>query len=231
LEVKIAMKRYSLIALLSTALVGTLAVPTLSADPVYKRTEVTFGQPTEIPGMVLPAGTYVLKLLDPYMDQDIVRFYNLREDHMYAMVFAVRDYRLVATNRPLITLAERAHGAPPAIKTWFPSGANWGEEFVYPKVHRIAAVEQPAAPKELKPAEVAVTEVPAPIPELRPAAEAPVKEAPIEIAQIEVVPAPATPAPAEIPEQLPKTGTNLPLISVGGAILLLTGIILRRRAA
>ena len=78
---------------------------------------------------------------------------------------------------------------------------------------------------------MAVTEVPAPIPELRPAAEAPVKEAPIEIAQIEVVPAPATPAPAEIPEQLPKTGTNLPLIAVGGAILLLTGIILRRRAA
>jgi LPXTG-motif cell wall-anchored protein len=226
------MKRSYVFTFLATALVGVLNVPTLRADPVYRLTEVTFAQPVEIPGMVLPAGTYVLKLLDPYMDQDIVRFYNPRMDHMYAMVFAVRDYRLVATNRPVITLEERAHGAPPAIKTWFASGENWGEEFVYRKVHPIAAVEQPAAPapKELQPAQPTVTEAPEAQP--APVAEAaPAKEAPIEIAQVEIAPAPAAPAPAEIPAELPKTGTDLPLIAIGGAFLLLTGAVLRLRAA
>lgn len=225
------MKRSYMITFLATALAGVLTVPTLSADPVYKLTEVTFAQPVEIPGMVLPAGTYVLKLLDPYMDQDIVRFYNPKMDHMYAMVFAVRAFRLEATNRPLVTLEERAHGAPPAIKKWFASGENWGEEFVYGKVHPIAAVEQPpVAPKELQPEQAAVTEAPAPEP--TPVAEAaPVKEAPLEIAQVETAPAPAAPAPVEQPAELPKTGTDLPLIAIGGAFLLLTGSVLRRKAA
>jgi len=228
------MKRSYVITFLATALVGVLNVPTLRADPVYRLTEVTFAQPVEIPGKVLPAGTYVLKLLDPYMDQDIVRFYNPKMDHMYAMVFAVRDYRLVATNRPVITLEERAHGAPPAIKTWFASWENWGEEFVYRKVHPIAAVEQPPAPapapKELQPPQPTVTEAPETQP--APVAEAaPAKEAPIEIAQVEIAPAPAAPAPAEIPAELPKTGTDLPLIAIGGAFLVLTGAVLRLRAA
>jgi LPXTG-motif cell wall-anchored protein len=224
------MKRSYMITFLATALAGVLTVPTLSADPVYKLTEVTFAQPVEIPGMVLPAGTYVLKLLDPYMDQDIVRFYNPKMDHMYAMVFAVRAFRLEATNRPVVTLAERARGAPPAIKKWFASGQNWGEEFVYGKVHPIGAAEPAPAPKELQPAQTAVTETPAPEP--APVAEAaPVKEEPIEIAQVETIPAPAALEPAEIPAELPKTGTDLPLIAIGGAFLLLTGAVLRRRAA
>ena len=45
-----------------------LIAPMTNADPVYKRTEVTFNQPVEIPGMVLMPGTYVMKLLDPYME-------------------------------------------------------------------------------------------------------------------------------------------------------------------
>ena len=69
--------KYSVLGLFATiGLTGALLAPAANADPVYKRTEVTFHEPVEIPGMVLPAGTYVMKLLDPYMDRDIVRFYN-----------------------------------------------------------------------------------------------------------------------------------------------------------
>src|SRR6185369_14398716 len=126
-----SMKRSNLSRLALFGLACALMAPTTNADPVYKRTEVTFKQPVEIPGMVLMPGTYVMKLLDPYMDRNIVRFYNTQENHMYAMVFAVPDYRLTPTDHTVITFEERAHNSPQAIKEWFPAGDNWGEEFVY----------------------------------------------------------------------------------------------------
>ena len=80
---------------------------------------------------------------------------------------------------------------------------------------------------ELQPAQPTVTEVPAPEP--MPVAEAtPEKEEPIEIAQVETTPAPA---PVEQPAELPKTGTDLPLIAIGGILLLLAGAVLRRKTA
>jgi hypothetical protein len=132
------MRRFSLSLLVLTGLLGAMLAPLTKADPLYKRTEVTFGAPVEIPGMVLPAGTYVMKLLDPYMDPNIVRFYNAHENHLYAMVFAVPAYRLTPVDHTVITFEERAHNAPQAIKNWFPAGDNWGEEFVYAKAKSVA---------------------------------------------------------------------------------------------
>lgn len=140
------MKHCHLSRLALLGLACALLAPITKADPVYKRTEVTFNQPVEIPGTVLMPGTYVMKLLDPYMDVDrnIVRFYNAQENHMYAMAFAVPDYRVRTTDHTVITFEERAHNAPQAIKEWFPAGDNWGEEFVYPKPQSIAASVTPA---------------------------------------------------------------------------------------
>ena len=64
--------KHSCLSLL--ALVGLMAAslaPVTKADPVYKRSEVMFHQPVEIPGMVLSPGTYVLKLLDPYLHREL----------------------------------------------------------------------------------------------------------------------------------------------------------------
>jgi hypothetical protein len=218
-------------ALLS-AFVGMLLVPTVKGDPVLKRTEVTFGDPVEIPGMVLPPGTYVMKLLDPIMDRDIVRFYDKNEKHMYAMVFAVRDYRLNAPEHTLITFEERAGDSPRAIKEWFYPGDHWGEQFVYPKARTVALAQtapsapptpaitpQPPAP----PQPVAQSQQPQPE-QLAQAQPAPAKSEPIAPA--------AQPAPAaQLPKELPKTASDLPLVGLLGGISLVTGAILRRTAA
>jgi LPXTG-motif cell wall-anchored protein len=227
------MKRSAFSLLILIGLMGAFMAPLAKADPVYKRTEVTFSEPVEIPGMVLPAGTYVMKLLDPYMDRDIVRFYNAREDHMYKMVFAVRDYRLVPVDHTVITFEERANNAPQAIKEWFPAGENWGEEFVYPKPPIAAQVP----PQQLQPRPTALAPVPAPIPESKPAAPlAPVaqvqpQQPPVEIAQAQPSPAPSKPAAAEPVKELPKTASNLPIVGLFGGMLLLAGAILRRKTA
>ena len=230
------MKHSNLSRLALFGLACALMAPTTKADPVYKRTEVTFKQPVEIPGMVLMPGTYVMKLLDPYMDRSIVRFYNAQENHMYAMVFAVPDYRLTPTDHTVITFEERAHNAPQAIKEWFPAGDNWGEEFIYPKPQQIAASVTPATPQPLqsRPTAIAPTPAPAAKPVETPAPAAQVQpKQPVEIAQAQPVPAPNKPvAPVtEQKKELPKTASDLPMVTLFGAALVLAGAILRRRTA
>jgi LPXTG-motif cell wall-anchored protein len=230
------MKSSSVFFLASIGLMGTLLAPATKADPVYRRTEVTFNQPVEIPGMVLMPGKYVMKLLDPYMDRNIVRFYNAEENHMYAMVFAVPDYRLTPTDHTVITFEERAHNSPQAIKEWFPPGENWGEEFVYPKPASIAASAAPAVPQPLQPRPTAPAIKPAPAakPVETPSPTAQVNtQQPVEIAQAQPAPPPSN-SVAPVTEQkkeLPKTASDLPLVTLIGGALLLAGAILRRQTA
>jgi hypothetical protein len=232
--------KHSCLSLLT--LVGLMAAslaPVTKADPLYKRTEVTFNQPVEIPGMVLVPGTYVMKRLDPYLHRDYVRFYNPQENHMYAMVRAIPDYRVTPTDHTVITFEERAHNAPQAIKEWFPAGGNWGEEFVYPKAETIAASVAPAAPQSLEPRPTAVA--PAPAPEAKPVENpAPTaqvqqrEQPPVEIAQAHQ-PAPASNPPAaaatEQTKALPQTASDLPAATLFGGVLVLAGAILRLRTA
>src|SRR4029434_4714909 len=107
-----------------------------SAQAWNKRTMVTFSAPVEIPGVgaqVLPAGTYVFRLLDSLSDRHIVQIFNKNESHVYATILAIPNYRLRATDKTVMTFAERAVGEPQAIRAWFYPGDNSGQEFVYPK--------------------------------------------------------------------------------------------------
>src|SRR4029079_14771565 len=107
-----------------------------SAQSWNKRTSVTFSAPVEIPGkdaQVLPAGTYVFRLLDSQADRHIVQIFNNDESHLYATILAIPNYRLRATDKTVMTFAERASGDPQAIRAWFYPGDNSGQEFVYPK--------------------------------------------------------------------------------------------------
>ena len=52
---------------------------TASAQRWDKKTTVTFSAPVEIPGInaqVLPAGTYVFRLLDALSDRNVVQVFN-----------------------------------------------------------------------------------------------------------------------------------------------------------
>src|SRR5712692_10493794 len=49
---------------------GTYFVPKVRADETNKKTIVTVNEPIQVPGKVLPAGTYVFKLLDYHDPRD-----------------------------------------------------------------------------------------------------------------------------------------------------------------
>lgn len=226
------MKNFRIITLVCITALSAMA------DEWNKKTVVTFSGPVEIPGQVLSAGTYVFKLADSMSDRNIVQVFNKDENHLYGTFLAIPDYRMKPSSKPIITFEERAEGSPEAVRAWFYPGNNYGHEFVYPKVKALQlakASNQPVAsmPTELAANTTQTTETlqEVHVVELR---QAPLKvqqptEEEVEIAAVFLV-AP-DPQPAQVPDKLPKTASNLPLVGVMGLISLLVGVLLRRASA
>jgi hypothetical protein len=123
------MKRAIMMMLIGVGLTGMM-IPCAKAAGLQK-TIFTFSTPVEIPGQVLPPGTYVFKLVDSETDHSIVQVSNESESHVYGTFLTISDFRLNPTEKTVITLEERAAGSPEAVKTWFFEGANYGHDFVY----------------------------------------------------------------------------------------------------
>lgn len=127
------MKAPGLSFLVASAIALAGAASFLSADEWNKLTKVTFSGPVEVPGKVLPAGTYVFKLLDSPSNRNIVEIYDADEKRLLDLVLAVSDERIrPTTGKNVIQFSERPAGDPVAIKAWFYPGSNYGEQFVYP---------------------------------------------------------------------------------------------------
>jgi hypothetical protein len=198
-----------------------------NADQWDKRTTITVNESIEVPGAVLPAGTYILKLVDSPSDRHIVQVMNEREDHVFATVLAIPNYRLEPRGKTVLTFYEVPAGQPQPVRAWFYPGDNYGQEFVYGK-ERFTQLSQtntmtttPAEP-EPQPSVAAVEPAPAPEPAPVQVEAAPAPE-PVIVAQNDAPPAmpSATPAPV-----MPQTSSNLPLfgligfLSIGAALAL-----------
>jgi hypothetical protein len=143
---------------LSTALISAAAFIGLGvlcvapqharADAWNQRTIFTFSGPVEIPGQVLPAGTYVFQLADTASDRDIVQVFNKDQTHLYGTFLTIPDERLKPAEKPVIMFAERPANAPEAVKAWFYPGDTYGHEFVYPKSEaaKLAKANKQAVP-------------------------------------------------------------------------------------
>jgi hypothetical protein len=110
---------------------GTYFVPKVRADESDKKTIVTVNEPIQVPGKVLPAGTYVFKLLDSN-NRTLVAIYDADEMHLITTVQGISDVRTETPDKAILQLEERPSGQPQALKAWFYPGDNTGVEFVYP---------------------------------------------------------------------------------------------------
>jgi hypothetical protein len=215
-------------------LMGAAFSPAANADEWNRKTTMTFSGPVEIPGVhlkgwgVLPAGTYVFKMLDSQSDRHIVQIFNADETQCYATILAIPNYRLKATNKTVVTFRERPVGQPEALRAWFYPGRNWGEEFVYPKAKAVELAKATNTPVLFMPVEIPV-EVVEPIKSADESVVVEMRQAPVmaiqptgeevELAQV------VTPPPAQEPTQmaaneLPKTASPLPLIALLGFLAL-----------
>jgi outer membrane protein OmpA-like peptidoglycan-associated protein len=105
----------------------TLSPVNAKADEWDKKTIVTFSQPVEIPGRVLPAGTYVFRSIDPH----VIEISNKDETQVDAMLLTASVETMEPADKTVITFEEGPKGTPQALKTWFYPGDTTGEEFLY----------------------------------------------------------------------------------------------------
>jgi len=218
-------------------LLGVAFSASAKADENNHKTIVTFSGPVEIPpvyitGMrILPAGTYVFKLTTSQSNRHIVQIFNKEETRIYATVLAIPNYRLVPKGKTVITFNEGVAGAPNPIRAWFYPGANWGEEFVYPKTRAVELAKVTQTPvlalQAEVPVEVAKPEEPVVVTQLQQAPVMAIKPTgeTVEIAQViqtEPAPAAATTVAAapNYPAELPATASSLPLIALCGLLAL-----------
>jgi hypothetical protein len=220
--------REILVAAFCLSVIGAVSTPAASAmDDWDKKTTITVNQPFEIPGRILPAGKYVMKIVDLAAHRDVVRFFGSDETTIYATVIGIPDFRLRPTDTTEISFYEAELGRPRALHAWFHPGYQYGIEFVYPKRRAVeiaaAAEEHVIAAREPEPAiafaepapEATVEELLAePLVAIQPGGE--------EVELAEVHPEtyasppefePPAPAPA-----LPKTATPFPLMALAGLL-------------
>src|SRR5579862_2295428 len=182
---EILMTRFQTLATVCGFALASLAfAPTARADDWNRKTTITFSGPVEIPGVhlagwaVLPAGTYVFKILDSQSDRHIVQIFSQDELTVYATILAIPNFRLKATSKTVMTFSERPPGEPEALRAWFYPGKNWGEEFVYQKSRAIELSKAANTPVLFTEAEIPV-EVTAPIVTADEPVVAQLKQAPI----------------------------------------------------
>jgi hypothetical protein len=212
-----------------------LIVAGADADQWNKKTILTITQPLQIPGTVLQPGKYTVKLAESSSNRHIVQVFNENESKLLATVLAIPNQRLKPTGATEFSFWETPKGTPPALRSWFYPGDNFGQEFAYPKreaaalsaavkeqVRSISDEEQAALAATSPPGAKPAPEKPAQVAEARPPAPPP---GPVAAAKPDRPAAdPQVPASGETARtQLPKTASPFPMIAIAGLLLVGAG--------
>ena len=220
--------------LLAAVACGALFSTATMADVWNKKTKLTFSGPVQVPGVTLPAGTYVFKLVDSSSNRNVVQVMNAQENKTYATIIAIPDYRINATSKTVMYFSERQSNAPMAVKSWFYPGDNYGQRFVYPKVKAVeiaAATNQPVPSHNVETVQPKAVDVPVVV---QTPAKQEVAYAPATFEKVDATDTAGTdgepvkaPAPAAAPAALPKTASPIHLAGSLGALLLGASLLVR----
>jgi len=198
--------------LLAISMFGATVLSSARADTWDKKTVVTFSQAVEVPGKVLPAGTYTFQLLDSPSDRHIVQIFTADGSHIIATILAINNYRLEPTGDTVMKFSERPGDSPDALRAWFYPGDNFGQEFVYPKVR---AIQLAQTTKVIVPA-VAIETFDDDTIKTVPIVAVTPDEKEVEVATV-IQTTPPAPAAAAETEELPQTASLMPLLALLGA--------------
>jgi hypothetical protein len=124
------------------ALVATMALPQMKASEIDKSVRMSFSGPVEIPGKVLPAGSYVFRTVPG--NPNVFMVMNSTETKLMGMAMTIPTYKGDpppawgsgggdARSDAQVHLGERPAGNPQAVTSWNYPGNPAAYEFVYPE--------------------------------------------------------------------------------------------------
>ncbi|HUK35225.1 MAG TPA: hypothetical protein VLV86_15005 [Vicinamibacterales bacterium] len=124
------MKKISVVVSIAAASLLVLRAAPVRADESNELTYFTFNAPVELPGVALPAGTYIFE--HPISgDEHLVQVLSRDGRTVYGTFLTIPETRLNATDEPTVQFEEAPVTAPPEIKSWFYAGRTTGDEFIY----------------------------------------------------------------------------------------------------
>lgn len=201
---------------------GALAAAPVRGETFDKRTVFTFNRPISVPGVTLPAGDYMFRIVDTTTGRKVIQVLSGDGATPYAMLHSIPDIRVEASANPEVRFMETAKGKPSAVKTWWYPNERIGYEFIYPKEQARRLAEETQEPVLTTQAETTTVE------ETKTAELARIEPAGIETP----VPVVAEPEPivptgivqegtlAEARTELPVTATGIPAFALLGALAL-----------
>jgi hypothetical protein len=133
-----AYRKLTMIALVTTAM--ALLAPNARAQMPLEKVKVTVSEPVEVPGLVLPSGTYVFEALE---NGSLTRILSADENHIYTTLSTVPDGRREPMDTATVILKEGPEGEVERIESWFAPNEPIGNEFVYSKTPSVS-VQSPA---------------------------------------------------------------------------------------
>jgi len=119
--------------LCGVVLLGVLATASTGAFIDSRRTTYfTFSHSVQLPGVVLPAGTYIFEVANPDGGSNIVVVRSRDRSKVHALKMTQFAYRPASRDlNAAITLGETPAGNPPPVKAWYPQSETIGREFIY----------------------------------------------------------------------------------------------------
>jgi len=233
----------SVVATLSLGIGGVA-----QAQPADYRTYFTFSSSVTLPGITLPAGTYLFRLADPDTTRKVISVLSADGKTSLAMLHTIPNRLPQAPRDAEIRFMETPANVPPAVKTWWYPGQSIGYEFIYPRQQALQLAKATSEPvlttvaetKDFEtadlsrisgsgvPAAVVVEDNPAPV-----AATGRVQQGEVVVGGGNVTPAQDPRADerarAATRTALPQTASLWPTVMLFGAVAMLVGLFLSFR--
>jgi hypothetical protein len=115
------------------ALLGVLGSSAVGAFIDARRTTYfTFSRSVQLPGVTLPAGTYIFEIANPDGGSNAVVVRSRDRSKVWALKLTQFVYRAESRDlKPTIAFGEAPAGTPPPVKAWYPINETLGREFLY----------------------------------------------------------------------------------------------------
>lgn len=232
---------------LSTVAVLTLTAVTAQAQPSDYRTYFTFSAPVTLPGVTLPAGTYLFRLADPDTGRKVINVLSGDGKQSLAMLHTIPNQLRDAPQNPEVRFMEAPANMPLPVKAWWYPGKAIGYEFIYPRGQALALAKVTSEPvlttvaetRDLETADLARITASGPaVPVIVDENPAPIATPRGPVQQGEIVADASGPRPVSQQARaddgarsnqrttLPQTASTRPIVTVFGSAALIAGVAL-----
>jgi hypothetical protein len=118
----------ALMILSTTALLAIVLAPPASAQlpSADRSTVLTFSGPIALPGVALPAGSYLFKFASPNLAADVLEVMSADGKASYAMLHTIPVERTEtkANHKQVVTFRETPENQPQQIDAWYFDAAD-----------------------------------------------------------------------------------------------------------